>query len=225
MLGNDSHQWLHFLAGKYPNRVGWLVAPTTPGCKKKREWLPYAFDNGAWGAFVAGEPWDEKPFFTMLDENAEDLSDAANVRDRKEYSISGEKLLPRWVAVPDVVADKEKTLEKWDQFAPRLKEFGIPLAFVAQDGMTPADVPEGAEVVFLGGSHKWKWRNAETFCSLFPRVHIGRVNSVAKLRRAEQFGAESVDGTGWVRAGERRDGWRGVELFLSGEPDPQLDLF
>lgn len=148
----------------------------------------------------------EEPFLLMLEE------------------IRQENFKPLWVAVPDTVGDKEKTLENWEKYAPICSEYGHPLAFVAQDGMEPSDVPTEASVVFLGGSFRWKWRNAETFCGAFPRVHIGRVNTVGKLWRAAEMGAESVDGTGWVRRGEGPDGWRSLEPFLSGKPHDQLTL-
>ena len=43
---------------------------------------------------------------------------------------------------------------------PALKAFGVPLAFVAQDGMTPEDIPQDAGVVFIGGSTSCKLRTA-----------------------------------------------------------------
>ena len=207
MLGNHASAWIHYLAGRHPGRLGWLVGPTTAGVKTFREWLPYALDNDAWRAFTSGDPWDGVPFWEMLER------------------IRGETFRPLWVAVPDVVANRGKTIENWKRYAPRCREYGHPLAFVAQDGMTPEDVPEDADVVFIGGSFGWKWKNAETFCAEFKRVHIGRVNTIGKLRRSEEMGAESIDGTGWMRRPEDDPhGWKSLDLFLGGHPDPQRSL-
>ena len=207
MLGNHASPWIHYLAGRHPGQVGWLVGPTTAGVKTFRDWLPYALDNDAWRSFTKGTPWDAVPFWDMLER------------------IKGEILRPLWVAVPDVVGDRVTTLANWKRYAPRCREFGHPLAFVAQDGMTPGDVPADADVVFLGGSFGWKWKNAETFCKAFPRVHIGRVNTLGKIRRSEEMGAESVDGTGWMRRPEDHShGWKKLDDFLDGNPLPQLNL-
>ena len=119
-----------------------------------------------------------------------------------------------------MVGDKSRTLEAWEKYSTRVRAYGWPVAFVAQDGMIPADVPP-CSVVFLGGTYKWKWRNAEQFAS-FPRLHIGRVNTLGKLRRCEELGVESVDGTGWFRRPEKE--FAELEEFFRGEPPAQLPL-
>jgi hypothetical protein len=113
---------------------------------------------------------------------------------------------PLWVVVPDVVADREATLEKWAAWSPRVREVlpHVPLAFAVQDGMTPADVPTDADVVFVGGTYNWKWRNLTTWTGNFPRVHVARVNGEKNLWQCYEAGAESCDGTGWMRCGEER---------------------
>ena len=64
-------------------------------------------------------------------------------------NVMAQGLSPRWVLVPDVVADREATLAKWEQYAPVAVRYGWPLAIAVQDGMTPADIPAGAEVISL----------------------------------------------------------------------------
>ena len=207
MLGNHASPWIHYLAGRHPGRVGWLVGPTTAGKKTFRRWLPYALDNDAWRAFTSCTPWEGRPFWEMLER------------------IKDQSCQPEWVAVPDVVASRKATIENWNRYSPRCMEYGHPLAFVVQDGMKPSDVPPEASVVFIGGSFGWKWQFAETFCREFPRVHIGRVNTIGKIRRAEEMGAESVDGTGWMRRPEDDPhGWKRLEQFLAGQSDPQMTL-
>jgi hypothetical protein len=109
-----------------------------------------------------------------------------------------------WVAVPDVVGDRAGTLLKWAEWEPVLRPYGWPLAFVVQDGMTTNDVPAGADVIFVGGSTKWKRRTLGMWCDGFKRVHIGRVNSERFLWICTEYGAESVDGTGWWHKNDRQ---------------------
>jgi hypothetical protein len=105
-----------------------------------------------------------------------------------------------WVVVPDVVGERDATLRQWDLYRLRLQcRYGWPLAFAAQDGMTPDDVPAGADVVFIGGSTLWKRRNIGLFCREFPRVHVARINTREWLWRCFDAGAESIDGTGFFR--------------------------
>lgn len=179
MPANNSDALVHWLAGTYPNKLGWIFSPG--GFKEPRAWLPYAIDNGKYATYENGKEWNEESFFELLD--------------RCQLS----KYKPDWVAVPDEVGNREKTLWLWKQYEHQIRRYKFRLAFVVQDGMTPNDVPESADVVFIGGSTNWKWRNVALFCATFPRVHVGRVNWVDKLEYCERVGAESCDGTGFFR--------------------------
>ncbi len=163
------------------------------GFKEPRAWLPYVIDNGKF----ATKDWKEVQFFDLLD--------------RCNLSM----FKPDWVAVPDEVANRDRTLRLWDHYESRVRKYGWRLAFVVQDGMTPNDVPD-CDVVFVGGSTKWKWRNAALFCATFPRVHVGRVNWVDKVEYCERIGAESCDGTGFFRGGP--NSVQGIQLqqFIAG---------
>lgn len=196
MPSNDSSGIVHFLAGKYPGRLGWIFSPG--GFKEPRAWLPYAIDNGAFSAWESNRTWSEEPFFELLD--------------RCQLS----RYKPDWVAVPDSVGDKDRTIWLWRQYGRRVRMYGWRVAFVVQDGMTPNDVPESADVVFVGGTTKWKWRNVALFCATFPRVHVGRVNWVDKLEFCERAGAESCDGTGFFRGGPDSIQARQLADFVSG---------
>lgn len=179
MPSSNGQSVVHFWAGRgYP--VGWLF---TPGRNREpKPWLPYAIDNGKFGVYLDGREWEKEKFLTTL------------------RHFQKQEIKPRWAAVPDVVANKEETLKAWAKWFPRLsKEFSFDWAFVAQDGMTPCDVPTGADVVFIGGSKAWKWKNAKLFSESFPRVHIGGVNSTHYLNYSKSLGVESVDGSGWFR--------------------------
>jgi hypothetical protein len=194
MLGNDGGGFIHYAAGAFPGRVGWLQGPAQ--WKQPWPWLPYALDNDA---FTLGPRWTPAPWLEML----------AKAR--------AHPCQPRWVLVPDVVGDRQGTLDRWQTHAATAAGYGWPLAFAVQDGMTPADVPAEASVIFVGGSTAWKWQTAATWCAAFPRVHVGRVNTVARLDRCAELGAESVDGTGWVRNPSRPDQLPALHAWLRGE--------
>ena len=163
--------------GKYPGRLGHLHS--VERLSEPIQGIPWACDNGVFGAWSSGKSWSEEPLYRFLDNYA--------------------AWKPLWVVVPDWVGDRDETLRRWDQHAPALQAFGVPLAMAVQDGMTPDDVPAECSVVFVGGSTSWKWRNLTMWTSAFPRVHVGRVNSIRLLLMAENAGAESCDGTGWFR--------------------------
>jgi hypothetical protein len=93
--------------------------------------------------------------------------------------------------------------------------------------MTPKDVPLSADIVFVGGSTCWKWRNAGMFVAQFPRVHVARVNWVDKLEYCERIGVESVDGTGFFRGGWQSQQANQLRDFVSGirRGEEQPDLF
>lgn len=174
-----------YLFGKYPGRLAHLhsASPNPKHRLQPRPHTKWALDNGVFGAFTSGREWSEEPFYTYLD----------------MFSNWN----PMWAVVPDWVGDRERTLELWHQHWPAVAAHGAPLAFAAQDGMTPADVPTNADVVFVGGSTGWKWRTLNTWTENFRRVHVGRVNSYRLLQLAEAAGAESCDGTGWFRSPKR----------------------
>ena len=185
MPSNHSGFALGRLFGKYPGRLGWLISPG--GWRKPPSWLPYALDNGAYSAWLNKQEWDEHAFVRLLERAA------------KAHT-------PLWCVVPDVVADKDGTISKWREWLPILDILlpGVPRAFAVQDGMEPSDVPQNADIVFVGGTFEWKWRTVRLWTESFPRVHVARVNTERKLWEVDVAGAESCDGTGWFRGGEER---------------------
>jgi len=179
MPANNRGLVVGWLAGRFPGRIGHLYSPG--GMAATYPWLPFALDNGRFPAWSSGAEWSEAEFLCLLER-----AKAAATQ-------------PRWLLVPDVVADRDATLRQWDAWAPRLTQFGWPLAFAAQDGMTSSDVPAEAAVVFVGGSTEWKRRTMQDWCDGFDRVHIGRINTNRWLWECDRAGAESCDGTGWIR--------------------------
>ena len=183
------------LCGRYPRSMGHLLSPGA--ARGPWPWLPYALDNGAFSAFTKGIPFDEQAFLAHC-----------------EWAL-GTGPQPLWVVVPDVVADGAATLARWREWAPVLRRFGWPLAFAAQDGHQPGDVPADADVVFIGGSTEWKLQAIRPFCAAHRRVHVGRVNTYGRLRICADAGAESCDGTGWFRGDKTQ--LAGLLTFLGEE--------
>tara|TARA_R110001599_G_scaffold43112_1_gene129426 strand:+ start:1659 stop:2282 length:624 start_codon:yes stop_codon:yes gene_type:complete len=176
-----------YIAGKYDGRIAHLYSPD--GWRRPKPYVKYALDNGRFS-----ESWSERDYLKMLDA-------AASHRDQ-----------PIWALVPDVVGDREATIREWDVWAPRIAAYRWPLAFAVQDGCQPTDVPEDAEVIFVGGTTKWKRKSLAMWCDSFKRVHVGRVNTNKWLWECDEAGAESCDGTGWMRGNQ--DQLKGLVDYL-----------
>lgn len=102
---------------------------------------------------------------------------------------------------PDVVGDAAATLERSAPYYVPLRAAGFKPAFVLQNGQEHLPVPwDDIDAVFIGGDDEWKLgRHA---CALAYQakdrnkwVHMGRVNSHKRLRRAALMGCDSADGT------------------------------
>jgi len=189
---------------KHSGRLGVLIGPSY---YRKPRGMSFALDNDAYINWRNGKDFDEKAWVKLLDK----------VKDRHHP--------PMWVLVPDAVGDRQKTLNRWNQYSDFARSYGWPLAFAAQDGMVSSDVPKDADVVFVGGSTSWKWSTVKRWCRDFPRVHVGRVGSLEKLWECESLGAESCDGSGFLREGWHGRRARGIKTWLSVPTDPQIPLF
>ncbi len=111
-----------------------------------------------------------------------------------------------FVAAPDVVGDAEKTLDLFDVWSSEVRSYGLPVALVAQDGMTVEDAQwwEGAyDALFIGGTTEWKESSDARYLvdeakSVGTWVHMGRVNTVKRIAMAREWGVDSIDGTSTV---------------------------
>ncbi len=131
--------------------------------------------------------------------------------DRKAYlrmlahlsGIDTSKLL--FVTAPDVVGDAEATLRNFTSWEPMLRDCGFPVAFVGQDGLTNASTPwDRFEAFFVGGTTEWKLglpaaRLVHEAKTRGKHVHMGRVNSIQRIRYAQAIGCDSIDGTRFSR--------------------------
>lgn len=108
---------------------------------------------------------------------------------------------------PDAYPDAAESLRRGLEFAPAIRDMGFPVAVVAQDGAEALEWPwEEIDCLFVGGQQRvngtleWKESDAaEALCNRARNagkwVHMGRVNSLRRLRRARAMGCLSVDGT------------------------------
>ena len=176
---------------KYPDRIAQLFSPD--GWSKPRH--QYALDNGCFKRF------DKQRYFRMLDS-----------------ALKYEK--PMFCTIPDVVGCHERTLALWNYYHKVISQYGYPLAFVAQDGCYLDSVPEEADWIFVGGLDPWKKDNIHNFIGDRP-VHVGRVNSLWMLEYCESLGVASVDGTGWMRARDKKY----YDFIRWFEGDEQMKLF
>ena len=182
MVSNQTGFEAGMLFGQYLG-AGLLGHLYSPG-GQRGPWpgVPFSLDTGDFADWAAGKEWNEADWRAHL----------AWAR-ASGYS-------PLWAVVHDAVADRERTLERWEVFAPVVREHGFRPAFAVQDGMTFEDVPDSECVLFIGGSTSWKLAAIKPWCSRFPgRVHVARVNTWDRLMLCYEAGAVSVDGTGWFR--------------------------
>jgi len=204
--GNTNRIW-NFWCGRYPGKIGMLLSPSYYRRIPLDKWMPFALDNGAYSAWRDNKKWDESAWIEML----------------QHVKMSG--LRPMWAAVPDAVGDRGRTLENWDKYNGEIKRFGWPLAFCAQDGMGVEDVPRDANVIFVGGTDRWKLPNLSVWTKHFPRVHCARINGVKKIEACERLGCESVDGTAWFREPSRPDRIPALGRYLDGHRVHGDDFF
>ncbi len=182
MPSNQTGIEVGILTMRYPGRIGHLYSPG--GQRGPWAEVPYALDNGAWPAHKNGQPWVEDEWRALL----------------RWAALSGQR--PLWALVPDVVGDREQTIERWHRYVGEIRALGWRPAFALQDGMTFADAPADDSLLFIGGSTEWKERAIGEWCPAFPgRVHVARVNTWRRLVACWRAGAVSVDGTGWFRKG------------------------
>ena len=109
---------------------------------------------------------------------------------------------PLFVTMPDIVGDAQRTLELFEHFKLRTNE--LPRALVLQDGIEHVKIPwDDIKAVFIGGTDKFKispaaFNAAKTAKALGKLVHLGRVNTAARVR-AWLGMADTGDGSGISR--------------------------
>lgn len=180
--------------------LGHLTSPATGSAVESMlaTGLPWAADNGAFAGFEPGA------FARMVEK------------------VAGQPRL-LWLACPDVVGDAAGTLRLFEEWMPQLR-WRVPLAFVLQDGQESLPVPwRYLAAVFVGGSTRWKVGGAAARLVEQAKrhgllAHMGRVNSLRRIRTAIDFGCDTIDGGQFSRWGdvklERGCQWVQGELRL-----------
>lgn len=177
MLINKSPKYLN----KYLDRTlpwGVLLTPSQNILPEHIDGFVYGADNEAFSNF------NKDKYLRML-ERYKDIA-------------------PKFVTVPDIVGDHEGTFKLWKEWLPTFDQYNYDLAFVCQNGMTPRDIPKEAKALFIGGDDEFKF--GQTAQSIIDEaksrdmwVHIGRVNSMRRIRWAVTTGADSFDGSQYAR--------------------------
>jgi hypothetical protein len=160
--------------------AGWRLMVSARGVLRT-EGMPYALDNGAWTAYRRGERFDEPAFLRalmLLGPNAD------------------------FVVVPDIVCQGALSLRFSEAWLPRLQPLGHPLLLAVQNGIVPRDVEGlvGPRLgLFVGGDSPWKERTlpfwGDLALSSNCHFHVGRVNTVRRIRLCVQAQADSFDGS------------------------------
>lgn len=160
---------------------GWRLL-LTPDNPTPRPHLKHGIDNGAWWAHRNAKPFREAPFESLVE----------------RHGASSD-----FVVIPDIVAGGMDSLNfslKWIPRLLHLKKILLPV----QDGMDIFSVVDVLHRfsnvgIFLGGSTEWKLKTMFQWGVVAATVkrhyHVGRVNTMRRIRLAAEAGADSFDGT------------------------------
>lgn len=157
--------------------IGFIDTPAQGN--KRPPGVEWCADNGCFGKGFPGE----EAWFNWLTAQAVDAATC------------------RFAVAPDVVGDAAATLARSAPWLPRIRALDFPAALVAQNGLEHLPVPwDTFDVLFIGGDTTWKLsRHARRLVAEAKArgkwVHMGRVNSEARLRYAQVIGCDSADGT------------------------------
>lgn len=153
--------------------IGCMATPAQ-GNKLRPDWT-WAADNGCFS-----EAWQAGKWLTFLERSIP-------FRDRCLFAV-----------VPDALADPIETARRWELWAPVVREFGYPPAYVLQDGELSPPWDE-LDCLFIGGTTDYKMGTeaeawAREAASRGKWVHWGRVNSARRFAATALTG-DSADGT------------------------------
>ena len=157
--------------------------------------MPAMLQPGMGNLPPAGQPWaaDNGRFSSPETYTDQAYLDWLAKRPRQEACL--------FATAPDVVGDAEATLALSASMFSRIRALGYRVALVAQDGLENLTVPwDDFDALFVGGSTAWKLGEAAHRLAAEAKrrgkwVHMGRVNSLRRLRIAQAMGCDSADGT------------------------------
>ena len=168
--------------------AGWRLMVSAKG-PLRPERFRYALDNGAWTAFQRRAAFDVPAF----DKAIALLGPGAD-----------------WIVLPDIVAGGLASLRfslDWlDALRNRPQLRGTQYLLAVQNGMEPQHIAPlvGPEIgIFVGGDTPWKLATMAAWARLAHErgaiCHVGRVNTVRRIRLCAAAGADSFDGSGVSR--------------------------
>ena len=147
----------------------------------------YALDNGAYSNWKNHKEFDSKGFLKFL---------------RKYENRDIEK--PDWIAVPDKVAEGQKSLEFSLNWLDKISDYFDKRMLVVQDGMDPKKVEDNINKfygLFVGGSKRWKIDSTPQWVNLAHKYdkicHVGRISRWNEIMWAKRIGVDSIDSTTW----------------------------
>ena len=173
LLLNKNPKFIDYLKD---DNLGLLLTPLVSIPKEDTKDYLTAIDNGAFSGF------NETKFYKTL-ELYKDIN-------------------PKFVVLPDVVADHKQTLDLYNKYKHLEKSFNT--AFVLQDGLIEKEIPTNVSAIFIGGTTEFKLSKQvrKVVKSALKQdlwVHIGRVNSQKRIRYALDIGCNSFDGSGYAK--------------------------
>lgn len=161
--------------------AGWRLMLSPTGVLRT-EGFRYALDNGAWTAFAQKTAWDEDKFIDAL----------------TRFGAAAD-----FVIAPDIVCGGAASLALSKTWIDACLTECPRVEVAVQNGMTADEISPllSAEVgVFIGGDDTWKEASMEVWCPLARSrgswCHVGRVNTLRRLRLCQMAGADSFDGSG-----------------------------
>lgn len=168
--------------------AGWRLMISARG-GLRTEGFRYALDNGAWTAFQRGEPFDAAAFERAVARLGPDAD---------------------WIVAPDIVMGGLASLRFSRQWLHRLRRRRAlrdqTFLIAVQNGMEPRHVRRllGPRTgIFVGGDTSWKLATMAMWARLAHArgaiCHVGRVNSVRRIRLCAAAGVDSFDGSGVSR--------------------------
>jgi hypothetical protein len=169
-----------YLSGKI---VAGLPAMVTPRMRQTPpEGQPWAADSGR---YASPHEYSDEKYLTWL-EKMQPLADRC-----------------LFATAPDIVGDAPGTLMLSAPLYGPIRKLGYKVALVAQDGLERLMefVPwHDIDVLFVGGTTDWKLGDGAAAVVAEARArgkwcHMGRVNSLKRMRYAASIGCQSADGT------------------------------
>lgn len=178
--------------------------PSWPPSAKWRQMrgLSCALDNGAYGAWSRGLPFNRDVFLRAL-------------AGAHRWGLSLD-----FIVAPDIICGGRDSMTYSTEWAYGELRTAPRLALAVQDGLTTSDITSYElgrfTHLFVGGSREWKYASApgwvEFAHSRGKQLHIAGIGTLDQILWAESIGADSVDSTTMVRNGR----WDDLRQVMTG---------